>query len=190
MRSNPCWLLAGVLVACGSESAPSSPKGVQSTPAARAPAAQPATGTAPERSNAAAAEQRQDAAPLEASPEAIATARRIVADAATAGPVQQAKAPAALRALGTAALPAVTEALRADDVTSRRIAALTLLQWSDDLHRDGGAGAVVAALTAAREDADPAVRAAVDHALRRATGDTSELDRSRAADEAARRLDR
>ncbi|MEZ6036225.1 MAG: hypothetical protein R3F29_02010 [Planctomycetota bacterium] len=191
MRTTPCWLLAGLLVACGSEAAPLPAPRVESAPAPSTDIASPANGSDVER----AADQVADLSQAGTTPastaadrETLAAAARIVQEAA-ADPVQQAKAPAALRALGAAALPALTASLRAANVTERRIAALTLLQWSDDLHRDGGADDVVAALAAAREDADPAVRAAAEHAYRRATGDTSALDESRAADEAAQRRD-
>jgi len=100
-----------------------------------------------------------------------------------------ARAPAAIRALGTAALPGLVDGLTHAQVPARRVAALTLLQWSDELHQQGAAGPVLTALERAREDADPSVRAAATHAFLRATGDTSALDESRAADEAAQRSD-
>jgi len=108
--------------------------------------------------------------------------------AAVAGDVTaQGRAPAALAALGDAAVPGLTAALSHRNPRHRRIAALTLLQLGTALHERGDTDAVATALAAARADADPGVAAAAEHALLRITGDTTELDRARAAQQAAER---
>lgn len=194
MHSTPCWLLAGLLVACNGEAAPTPTPRQTAAPTARSEPAQPVTGSAPVTGSVAetvatAGGAMGAAGDAGADVRIVAAAQRIIDQAAAADPVQQAKAPAALRALGTAALPALTASLRTENVAARRIAALTLLQWGDDLRHAGAADQVVAALAAARDDADPSVRAAAEHAYRRAVGDTSALDQARAADEAAMRGD-
>ncbi|MCC7066045.1 MAG: hypothetical protein IT456_24830 [Planctomycetes bacterium] len=129
-----------------------------------------------------------DRSTAEQSPAALATA--ILAAASKAKPAEQGRAPAALGALGAAALPQIAAALVNKDPGQRRIAALTLLHLGPQLHADGTAKVVLSALDTARSDADLAVRAAAELAYQRATGDTSALDASRAAHEAAVGRDR
>jgi hypothetical protein len=95
------------------------------------------------------------------------------------------RAPGELAALGAPVLPVLQDKLQRGDLRERRIAVLALLQL-------GPAAASVAPTLAAVavNDPDPEVRAAAEHARRRAVGDTSELDRVRNADEAARARDR
>ncbi|MFY9344003.1 MAG: hypothetical protein WAT39_16050, partial [Planctomycetota bacterium] len=95
------------------------------------------------------------------------------------------RAPTAIIALGTSALPGLAVGLGHQQVAVRRLAAVTLLQWSDTLRTQGASAPVVAALASARADTDPAVRSAAEHAWRRATGDTTALDQSRASHDAA-----
>lgn len=118
------------------------------------------------------------------------TVSAILAAASRGSPQQQGRAPAVLAALGPTALPGLATALQHADPTQRRIAALTLLQLGDGLHRDGTAATVLPALRAAAADPDLAVRAAAELAVKRATGDTSDLDKSRAEHEAALRQGR
>lgn len=113
-----------------------------------------------------------------------AAAAAILLAASKAKPAEQGRAPAALAALGAAALPQIAAALAHQDPGQRRIAALTLLHLGQQLHADGTAKIVLSALDTARGDGDLAVRAAAELAYRRATGDTSALDASRAAHEA------
>lgn len=114
----------------------------------------------------------------------------VLTTAASGTPADQGRAPGALLALGTAAWPGLCTALAHRDPVQRRLAALSLLQFREELHTADGSLAVRTALAAARGDADPGVRAAAEHAWRFASGDTSALDASRAAHEAARRLAR
>lgn len=118
------------------------------------------------------------------------TVTALLSAAATGTPAQQGRAPGALLELGTAAWPGLCSALAHRDPVQRRLAALSLLQFRDQLHTADGALAVREALATARADADLSVRAAAEHAWRFATADTSALDASRAADETARRLGR
>ena len=104
--------------------------------------------------------------------------------AAAAGPIEQGRAPVLVAAFGAAALPALTLALHHDDVRQRRLAMLALAQLGRT------AEPAAAALMQAQQDPDPQVRALAEHALRRATGDTRELDRLRAQHEAATARDR
>ncbi len=119
-----------------------------------------------------------------------ATVAAVLTTAASGTPAQQGRAPMALQELGTVAWPGLCTALAHRDPVQRRLAALSLLLFRDQLHTADGALAVRAALAAARGDADLSVRAVAEHAWRFATGDTSALDASRAADEAAQRLAR
>lgn len=118
------------------------------------------------------------------------TVAAVLNAAASGTPAQQGRAPGALRELGTAAWPGLCTALAHRDPVQRRLAALSLLLFREELQTADGALAVREALAAARSDADLSVRAAAEHAWRFATGDTSALEASRAADEAARRLAR
>lgn len=110
-----------------------------------------------------------------------AAAAKIFAAVATDDLRAIATAPTELAKLGPAALPSIAHELARGGVPQRRVAALTLLQLGAD------AAPAVAALRAAARDPDQHVRAAAEHALRIATGDTSDLDRQRAQHEAAER---
>lgn len=197
MRTLPCWVFAGLLVACGTETAPPSSPEPTPTPRAVAPGDTPAPASghvaltdATSRPSRRSGEAPGTSLPTDAEATATAAAAdalRMLSDAAKASPTEQAKLPAAVRALGIAALPGVAQALATGDVPCRRTAALTVLQWAGELQRDGTGAAVMPALSAARLDADLSVRAAAEHAWRMATGDTSALDQTRAADEAANR---
>jgi len=114
-----------------------------------------------------------------------AAAERATAIFAAADPAADGRAPGELKALGAAALPVLQDKLQRGELRERRIAVLALLQLGQEA---AGAASVLAAVAA--NDPDPAVRAAAEHARRRAVGDTTELDRLRAADEAARARDR
>ena len=116
-----------------------------------------------------------------------AVAELLATAAAATDVTSRGRAPAAILALGTAALPALARGLAHQDVAQRRIAALTLLQWSDTLHAQRATAPILAALASAREDPDPAVRAAAEHAWRRASGDTTAIDRSRSEHDQALR---
>lgn len=119
---------------------------------------------------------------LTATPEAaVATLLHV---AAAAGPIEQGRAPVLVAAFGAAALPALTAALRHDDARQRRLAMLSMAQLGRTAEPAAGA------LAQARHDPDPQVRALAEHALRRATGDTTELDRLRAQHDAATAGDR
>lgn len=184
MRTLPCWALLGVFAACGADIAPG---------AAAAPSA--AAEVTPPPAPAAAASARAEAASGPASspcPDRARTAADtatavgdLLARAAAGDAVSIGQAPAAILALGDGALPGLVQGLAHADVLQRRIAALTLLQWSTALPADRSA--VVDALGRARDDPDPAVRAAAEIAFRRATGDSAALDQSRAAHDAALR---
>lgn len=121
-----------------------------------------------------------------------------ILDAAAAGTVdEQGRAPARLEALGDAAIPPLLTALVHAETKHRRLAAVTLLQLGEALHRRGdtadfatadfATADIATALRAASSDRDPAVAAAATHALRRITGDTTALDAGRAAHAAAER---
>lgn len=103
----------------------------------------------------------------------------ILDTAARSDPVAQGNAPVLLARLGGKALPGLQRGLAHEDPVQRRVAVLALLQLGRI------AEPAAAALAAARDDADPAVRAAAEHAYRRAIGDTSALDELRRAHEAA-----
>lgn len=191
MPPHLCRSFVLVLAACGAEPAPMPPATVD-TPAATTPTAPPpapASATLPAvtladnllQGTASATEREQ------ASTNVAATAVLVLRQAAAGDDRLRARAPQVLRDLGTDALPALADRLGSGSVPERRIAALTLLQWSDELHRQGLAAQVSDALraTVADPDADAAVRAAAEHALRRVRGDTTALDQSRAAHEAA-----
>lgn len=191
MRCLVSYVLAVVLTACGSEpevpgatpSAPTHGTLQQARPAVAVGSAaevftEPVVATTPST------EQQR------AMQAATATVTGLIAAAATADAATQGRAPATLIALGTDALPGLAHNLTHQNVTHRRIAALTLLQWSDSLQQQNAAAPVVEALAAARNDPDPAVRAAAEHAWRRAIGDTTALEQSRAAHEAAERASR
>ncbi len=178
-------VLAMVLTACGDDPAP--PSAPQ--PAPRSGPDQPAAAAATSAS-AAASNAVPEAKPAEAAAtaereraaaRALATVADLIATAARGDAVAKGKAPAEIKALGDSALPGLAVAVLHRDVTHRRLAALTLLQW--DAIPAGSAA--ITALERARNDADPAVRAAAEHAWRRATGDSSALDQSRAAHEEA-----
>jgi hypothetical protein len=187
-------LIPWIFAACGNDPAPppiASPAATTSptspTVEPTAPAAHADLGQIAERllqGNA----NAQDRSSANADPAAATLA--ILQAASKASPIEQGRAPAALCALGAAALPHLASALSNADTGQRRIAALTLLQLGTSLHENGSAGVVLAALAAARNDADLSVRAAAELAYQRATGDTSAIDASRAAHEAAERAGR
>jgi hypothetical protein len=160
-------------------------------PPASAPAAAPAgTATAAAASGLAPADAAPPTAPAPAPATERTTAERAAAERATAiftatDPSALGRAPGELAALGAPALPVLQDKLQRGELRERRIAVLALLQL-------GPAAASMAPVLAAvaANDPDPAVRAAAEHARRRAVGDTTELDRLRNADEAARARDR
>jgi hypothetical protein len=173
MRVRPlvfCCSLA--LASCHRDAAPPPPV----APAGAATAAT-APGLAP-------ADAAPPTAPARAATERAA-AERAVAILAATEPAALGRAPGELAALGAPALPVLQDKLQRGELRERRIAVLALLQL-------GPAAASVAPILAAVavNDPDPEVRAAAEHARRRAVGDTTELDRARNADEAARARDR
>jgi hypothetical protein len=180
----PLLVLVATLAACGDDVAPppapaAPPAASPSTDGTAAPAtaaAQPADANAPAK--AAAAEREREAQRV------ATTVAELLANAARGDIVAQGKAPETIKALGDAALPGLATGLAQTDVVQRRIAVMTLLQWGKQLPVGSPA---IAALDSARKDADPAVAAAAEHAWRRAIGDTSALDRMRAAEEEALR---
>lgn len=187
-------LSATALVACDGDPPPLAP-------AAAAPTAAPATAASTAQAASVQLDPPQladrllDARPdpqtrAAALAQVDATVAAVLNAAASGTPAQQGRTPGALLDLGTAAWPGLCTALAHRDPVQRRLAALSLLQFRDQLHTADGALAVRTALAAARDDADLGVRAAAEHAWRFATGDTTALDASRAADEAARRLGR
>src|SRR5262245_16664656 len=104
---------------------------------------------------------------------------------AAAGDVAaQGRAPVVLAQLGAAALPGLEQGLRHEDPMQRRLAVMALLQLGEI------ARPATASLTAARTDPDLTVRAAAELAWKRPIGDTSDVDRSRAALEAAKQSSR
>jgi hypothetical protein len=189
------WLLAiAVAAACGgAEPAPTPPPPVPAGAAAE-PSPPPTVATAEVSALAtrllAAGGTTATADRTAALQQVDATVQAILQHGATADPATQGRVPAALIALGTPALPGLAKGLGDADAVQRRLAALTLLQLGDTLHREGTANAVLEALVAARSDSDLRVRAAAEFAWRRATGDTSALDAARAAHEAAERAQR
>ncbi|MBL8733706.1 MAG: hypothetical protein JNN13_15145 [Planctomycetes bacterium] len=194
MPPHLCRSFLLVLAACGAEPAPMPPTTVD-TPAATTSAAPavPAATTLPAATLADDLLQGKASATTheQAAASVAATALEVLRQAAAGDDRMRARAPQVLRGLGPDALPTVSDRLGNGSVTERRLAALTLLQWSDELHRQGLAAQVTDALGAAVDDpaADAAVRAAAEHALRRVRGDTSALDQSRADHDAALRRD-
>lgn len=107
-------------------------------------------------------------------------AKALLQRAATGSLTEQGEAPILLAEMGAPALPAIAASLKKGSVPERRIAVLALLNMGRT------AEPVLADLDAARSsDPDPSVRAAAEHAWKRASGDTSDLERQRAAHEAA-----
>ncbi|MBM4063437.1 MAG: hypothetical protein FJ265_20405 [Planctomycetes bacterium] len=190
LRSSVPWL-AGLLVlaACGDDAAPPDPAPAPAT-AAPADAPRPAAVDLPLLAGRLLGDSPSEADRDAARTDPAGAVAAVLAAASGGDPRALGRAPGALAALGPPALPAIAAALRAPEVTSRRIAALTLLQLADGLCSRGEAGAVLPALAAAEQDPDPSVRAAAEHARRRAVGDTSALDKSRAEHDAALRGNR
>lgn len=180
MRTLPCWALIGVLAGCDADITPGAATDRTTVPAVTL-AAQPLSDAPSTRVPQAEAQATATTADERTS---IAVAE-LLAQAATGDAVAMGRAPATILLLGDGALPGLTRGLAHADVRQRRIAALTLLQWSESLAANSNATAVVQALASARDDPDPAVCAAAEHAWRRATGDTTTLDQSRAEHEAA-----
>lgn len=104
---------------------------------------------------------------------------------ASGTPAQIGHASTAILQFGAAALPGLANGLGHAEVAIRRLAATTALQLAARLPADTPTAPMLAALRAAAEDKDPAVRAAVQHAIRIYSGDTSELDAARQRHEAA-----
>jgi hypothetical protein len=101
-------------------------------------------------------------------------AKALLQRAATGSLTEQGNAPILLAEMGAPALPALAASLRNGSVPERRIAVLALLNMGRT------AEPVLADLVAARSDPDLSVRAAAEHAWKRASGDTSDVDRQRA----------
>jgi len=108
----------------------------------------------------------------------------VLRSGAAGGVAAQGRAPVVLAQLGAAALPGLEQGLRHEDPLQRRLAVMALLQLGEV------ARPAAASLAAARTDPDPTVRAAAELAWKRALGDTSDLDRSRAAHDAAKQSSR
>lgn len=179
MRTLPCWALLGVFAGCDGDIAPEAATDRATVPAVTQ-TAQPVSAAASTPDP----HTQVQAAAATADERASVAVAELLAQAATADAVAMGRAPATILLLGDGALPGLTRGLVHADVRQRRIAALTLLQWSESLAANHDA-AVVQALATARNDPDPAVRAAAEHAWRRATGDTTTLDQSRADHAAA-----
>ncbi len=180
MRTLPCWALLGVFAGCDADIAPEAATDRATVPAVTQ-TAQPVSAAASTPDP----HTQVQAAAATADERASVAVAELLAQAATADAVAMGRAPATILLLGDGALPGLTRGLAHADVRQRRIAALTLLQWSESRDANSNAAAVVQALASARNDPDPAVRAAAEHAWRRATGDTTTLDQSRAEHEAA-----
>ena len=106
-------------------------------------------------------------------------ARSLIRQAAAGTLTMQGEAPILLEKMGAAALPALGTALREGSLPERRIAVLALLEMGTT------AAPLLDELLAARNDADPSVRAGAELAWKRASGDTSDADRRRAEHAAA-----
>jgi hypothetical protein len=104
---------------------------------------------------------------------------------ASGTPAQIGHASTAILQFGAAALPGLATGLGHTEIAVRRLAATTALQLAARLPANTPTAPMLAALRAAADDKDPAVRAAVQHAIRIYSGDTSELDAARQRHEAA-----
>jgi len=123
----------------------------------------------------------------EAAADASATTAKVteLLSRASGTPAQIGHASTAILQLGAAALPGLATGLGHAEVAVRRLAATTALQLAAKLPANTPTAPLLAALRGAAADPDPAVRAAVEHAIRIYTGDTSALDAARQRHEAA-----
>lgn len=106
------------------------------------------------------------------------TVAAVLRSAAAGDVATQGRAPVVLAQLGAAALPGLEQGLHHEDPLQRRLAVMALLQLGEI------ARPAAASLATARTDPDLAVRAAAELAWKRAIGDTSDVDRSRATHDA------
>lgn len=166
-------------------------------PAANTPPTAIRDGKPPEVANAALADPAKlvdtasDTAKPAHSPAAAADADATTAQVtdllsrASGTPAQIGHASTAILQFGAAALPGLATGLGHTEIAVRRLAATTALQLAARLPANTPTAPMLAALRAAADDKDPAVRAAVQHAIRIYSGDTSELDAARQRHEAA-----